>query len=374
MPAITSEKTVKRIFNQSPKLRRACKYLTRRFLSLPTPPESVNQDLSDFSCYSRGLRIALLGYGHVGKAFARLLERRRSAYPFRIVGIHTAHHGSAYDDRGLPVKPSYESASPSVDEFLDRSRPEVLIEVTTLNPVDGEPATSHIRTAFARGLHVITANKGPIAHAYRSLIAEARARQVEFRFESTVMDGTPLFNQFRNNLPGVKLLGFAGVLNSTTKVVLAAMERGLSMADGVHEAQQMGITEADAHYDLEGWDSAAKAAAIANVLMHADARPQQVRRQGIVDLTVAEVIAAAAERKSYVLVSRGELMDDTVQLQVGPELVSESDLLTTPRGTSNVILLYTDLMGTLATVSLDPGVEQTAYGLFADLVDIARSV
>ena len=178
------------------------------------------------------MRLALIGFGNVGKAFARLLEFKRASYPFRIVAIHTARHGTAYSDRGLSVEPEFGSAAASVEEFLDRARPEVTIELTTLNPSDGEPAVSHIRASFARGAHVVTANKGPIAHAYAALCAEARLAGVEFRFESTCMDGAPVFNMVRNNLPGVKILGFTGVLNSTSKIVVAAMRRGLSMEDG----------------------------------------------------------------------------------------------------------------------------------------------
>jgi homoserine dehydrogenase len=320
------------------------------------------------------LRVALIGYGNVGKAFARLLLAKRGVYPFRIVGIHTKRHGTAYDAKGLGVDPAFGPAAPSVEEFLDHSQPDVLIEITTLAPNTGEPAISHIRAAFQRHLHVITANKGPIAHAYAVLAAEARAAQVEFRFESTVMDGAPVFNKVRNNLPGITILGFTGVLNSTSKIVVAAMERGLSMADGIQEAQALGVAEADASYDIQGWDSAAKAAALANVLMDARVTPQQVERRGIERLTTADAMIAAQSGQTTLLVSRGERRDNSVHLQVQPERIPQTDLLATAKGTSNLLLFHTDLMGTVGTVSINPGVEQTAYGLFSDLVDIARSV
>ena len=151
------------------------------------------------------MRIALIGYGSVGQAFARLLERQRRRFPFRITAIQTRQR-TAYDPHGLPLEPAWGPPSP-VGEFLDRAAPEVVIEITSLNPVDGEPAISHIRAAFARGLPVITANKGPIAHAYSALRAEAAARHILFRFESTVMDGSPVFNLVRNSLPGVAIDG-----------------------------------------------------------------------------------------------------------------------------------------------------------------------
>ena len=262
----------------------------------------------------------------------------------------------------------------AIDEFLNRARPEVMIEISPLEPETGEPAITHIRGAFARGCHVITANKGPIAHAYADLSMEAKRAGVEFRFESTVMDGSPVFNMTRHCLPGCQLHGFKGVLNSTTKIVIQAMRDGHSMEEGIAEAQRLGIAEADASADIEGWDSAAKVAALANVILNARTNPNEVQRTGIGHLTTAELVAWKAEGKTVCLVCRGRRTPDGLQLSVKPEVLPDTDLLATLRGTSNFLLFETDLMGEVGVVSIDPGVEQTAYGLFSDLVDIARSI
>lgn len=319
------------------------------------------------------MRVALIGFGNVGRAFALLVERQRAVYPFRIVGAHT-RHGTIVDHNGLPSGAPLGPAMSTIEEFLDRARPEVAIEITTLSPETGEPAISHIRAAFARGCHVITANKGPIAHAYAALNAEARKAGVEFRFESTVMDGAPVFNMVRNNLPGVKVLGFTGALNSTSKVVIDAMREGKSMEDGIRKAQRMGIAEADAAFDIDGWDSAAKTAALANVLLGASATPRDVERRGIRRLNPERVRNLAEQGKTVVLISRARLTAEGIRLRVRGELLEETDVLASVRGTSNILLLHTDLMGTVGTVSISPGVHQTAYGVFSDLVDIAKSL
>ncbi len=320
------------------------------------------------------MRLALIGYGSVGKAFARLLEMKKSVYPFRIVAIHT-RHGSAYQAKGTGVEPQFGPAAPSVDAFLDHARPDVAIEITTLNPESGEPAISHIRSAFSRNIHVITANKGPIAYAYSALCDEAKRRGVEFRFESTVMDGAPVFNTVRNNLPGLTIHGFTGVLNSTSKVVVQAVQRGETFEDGVRAAQQMGIAEADASFDLDGWDSAAKTAALANVLMNAGTTPQAVERTSLRDFSPEQLRTLAGQGKTVMLVSRATRNEDgSLRLQSAPEVIETTDLLATAHGTSNFLLLHTDLMGTVGTVLIEPRVEQTAYGVFQDLVDIARTV
>ena len=320
------------------------------------------------------MRIALIGYGNVGRAFAHLLEAQRERYPFRIVGIHTARHGTAYDDAGLPPAPQFGPAAASVDEFLDRAKCEIVAEITTLNPADGEPALSHIRSAFARGRHLVTANKGPIAHAYAALRDQAKDSGLEFRFESTVMDGGPVFNMVRKNLPGVKVLGFTGILNSTSKIVIEAMREGKSMQDGIQEARRLGITEADASYDIDGWDAAAKTALLANVLMDARVTPQDVDRRGISRLTPERMLELKKAGKTVSLVSRARIGSSGVRTRVRAEVMNESDLLASIEGTSNLLLIHTDLMGTVGTLVIKAGVQQTAYGLFSDAVDIAETI
>jgi homoserine dehydrogenase len=320
------------------------------------------------------LRLALIGYGKVGRAFARLIEAKRSAFPFRITGVHTLRHGTAVGLHGLPLEPEFGPAAVSVDAFLAASRADIMVELTPLNPQSGEPAISHIRAAFARGMHVVTANKGPVAFAYSVIREEARRAGLEFRHEAVTMDGTPVYNLVRNNLPGVTVLGFSGALNSTTKVILELMLEGRTLEQGVLEAQRRGVAEADPWFDIDGWDSAAKAAALANVLMDARLTPAEVDRKGIGQITPEKLLEIDRSGKRVVLVSRARRVRDRVKLRVRAEVLDKSDVLTSVRGSSNILLLETDLMGQLGVFTLNPGLEQTAYGLFADVVDIARSL
>ena len=320
------------------------------------------------------MRLALFGYGNVGRALARLLASQRKTYPFRIIAIQTLRHGTAFDQRGLPVEPRFGAYVNSIDEFLDRARPEVVVELTTLNPATGEPAISHIRAAFARRMNVVTANKGPIAHAYADLKEEAQRAGVGFRFESTVMDGAPVFNLVRNTLPGCRIRGFTGVLNSTTNVVIEALRAGRTFQEGIEEARRIGITEADASFDTEGWDAAAKTAALANVLMDARVTPLDVDRRGIGRLTPEKLLTLKSQGKTVRLVSRARTSAAGVKLRVRAEVIPETDVLASARSTSSLLLFDTDLMGTIGMLEINPGVEQTAYGVFSDLVDIAKTL
>lgn len=320
------------------------------------------------------MRLALIGYGNVGKAFARLLEKKRDVFPFRIAGVYTQRRGSAIDPKGLPLEPEFDSTPTTVERFLEATRAEIVVEVTPLNPITGEPATSHVRSAFERGMHVVTANKGPVAFAYHELHEEARRLGLEFRHEAVTMDGTPVFNLVRNNLPGVTIMGFAGALNSTSKVVVEALRRGLTLDEGIKEAQELGVAEADPWFDIDGWDSACKAAALANVLMDARVTPEQVDRRGISNLTPEKLAEIEGKGKTIALLSRAHRGKDGVKLRVRAEVLDREDILVSMRGTSNLLVLETDLMGSLGVFTLRPGVDQTAYGIFSDVVDIARCV
>jgi len=315
-------------------------------------------------------RLALIGYGNVARALARLLRAQHGRYPFRITGIQTARHGTAVSSRGLDLEPDFGPAAASIEDFLEAAQANVAVELTTLNPATGEPAISHIKAAIAHGMHVVTANKGPIAHAYADLRDLAMRRGVKLRFESAVMDGAPVFNLVRHNLPGVRVLGFTGALNSTSKLVIEAMERGGSFEEGLAAARKLGIAEADSTFDVEGWDSAAKTAALANVLLDARTTPQAVSTRGITRLTTERVQELARAGKTVRLISRARRGSSGLTLRVRAEVLDRNDVLASVQGTSNILLLHTDLMGTIGTVSVSPAVEQTAYGVFADLVDV----
>ncbi len=152
------------------------------------------------------------------------------------------------------------------------------------------------------------------------------------------------------------------------------MREGKSLKDGVEEARRLGITEADASYDIDGWDAAAKTALLANVLMDARVTPQDVDRRGIGRLTPERMLELKKARKTVSLVSRARIGSSGIRTRVRAEVLNENDLLACIEGTSNLLLIHTDLMGTVGSVAIKAGVEQTAYGLFSDAVDIAETI
>jgi homoserine dehydrogenase len=344
------------------------------------------------------LFLLLAGYGNVARRFVTLLDETRPALNALgiepvIAGVVTRRHGSvlqeASEDAGLDAitiaqrlteSRGRESASvSSALEWFARScsqhvKARVLIETTTLDIRSGEPAISHVRAAFATGTHVVTANKGPVAFAYRALADEAAAAGVEFFFEGAVMDGIPIFNLVRETMPAVTIRGFRGVVNSTTNYLLTALERGESFERALADMQAAGVAEADPSLDVDGWDAAAKAAALANVWLDAHTTPIAIPRAGIGPETAARAQAARAAGRRLKLVARGSGLGRNATVGVALEEVEPDDPLAILDGQANALELDTWPLGKTVIMQRGGGLEKTAYALLTDLIAVARRI
>jgi homoserine dehydrogenase len=336
-------------------------------------------------------RLALLGFGNVGRALARLLQRKetelkdRYGITFSVTGIATGRHGIAINqagldlDKALALVESGQSLSqitlfPVSDsmDFIRKCPADVLFENSPVNHQNGEPAVTHIRTALERDMHAITANKGTVVHAYRELTKLAEKMGRKFYFESTVMDGAPIFSLFRSALPAAQVLGFRGILNSTTNIILGSMENGGSFEEAVKYTQSIGLAETDPSADVDGWDAAIKVAALVTVLMDIPFKPQQVERTGIRGITAEKIATAKADGKRWKLVCTAERDGANVKACVAPELVSPDSSLYNIAGSSSIIEFKTDVLVNLSITETDPTPANTAYGLLADFVNAVR--
>jgi len=337
--------------------------------------------------------LILVGYGNVAQRFVTLLEEERRTLArtygasVRIVGVATRRHGQIYSAKGLTTKTLASSLRGTMSggdtlmflrDALHRSRSAarqqrlVVVETTTLDVKDGEPAASYIRAALGGGAHVVTANKGPAACAYGALRRAAARANRRWLFEGAVMDGVPIFNLARETMPAVRILGFRGVVNSTTNFMLTAMEQGRAFDNALREMQAQGIAEADASLDVDGWDAAAKTAALANVLLDARLTPAAIDREGISHESAARAVRTRAAGRRLKLVARAARKGRRVAARVGLEELDGSDLLAEVEGQQNALILQTDLLGEIAIVQRGGGLTQTAYALLSDLVTIAR--
>jgi homoserine dehydrogenase len=338
--------------------------------------------------------LVLVGFGNVGQRFARLLAERShtldAEYDLqpRIVGIATRRHGSVFSAGGIDVGAALHDAAagralgstgddaPSriIRQLAGCDGPlRVVVETTTLAIADGQPAIRHIEAALEAGCHAVTANKGPAAFAYRRLRDRAECAGRSFLFEGAVMDGVPVFNLVRETMPAVAVLGFRGVINSTTNHILTALENGEEFAPALARMQSEGIAEADASLDVDGWDAAAKTAALANVLMHAELTPHLVDRTGIGPesaIPAREAVRRGARLRLVASAARNE--GGEIVAAVRPIELPGDDLLSGLRGTANALVLQTDLLGEVAIHQLGGGLTMTAYALLSDLITIRR--
>jgi homoserine dehydrogenase len=186
------------------------------------------------------------------------------------------------------------------------------------------------------------------------------------------MDGAPIFSLFREALPGANLLSLRGILNSTTNMILTLMERGESFEQAVAYCQSIGIAETDPSGDIDGWDAAVKVAALVTVLMDFPFKPQQVRRQGIRELTPQDISRAEKDGKRWKLVCSACKEGETVDAYVRPEQLEPSSPLFSVDGTTSVVQFKTDVLGDLSVIEADPGPHTTAYGLYADFLNSVR--
>ena len=346
----------------------------------------------------RSYNLCFLGFGNVNRTLVRLFENRandlreRYGIEFRITGVASRRLGWHARPEGIDVTDALTlgarsreghdfsradkalaggASAAEVRSWLKAAKADVLFEATSLYVENGQPAIDHIRAALEHGAHAITANKGPIVHAYHELRDLAARQGKRFLFESTVMDGVPIFSLF-DELPAIHLQGFHGILNSTTNVILSEMEQGLTFDEALKKAQQLGIAETDATHDIDGWDAAVKTAALITVLMDVPIRLDQIDRDGIRDLTASAVRNAKRDGWPFKLVCRAKRTATGVEASVKPEKVLSTQPMAKIASASSYVYFETDIFPGLAITEENPGLYATAYGLLADFIRAIR--
>jgi homoserine dehydrogenase len=346
------------------------------------------------------LSLVLIGFGNVARRFIRLLGETadRLDFTWKVVGISTRHHGSVVDVAGIDTRRAL--ATVDASQSLDRLDPAprersgidvirqvadlladdaaerrlVIIETTVLDIDRGEPASSHVRAALEGQAHVVTANKGPVAFAYHELEALAESVDRIFFFEGVVMDGVPVFNLVRETMPAVVVEGFRGVINTTCNFILSELERGKDFDQAVAEMQARGIAEADPSLDVDGWDAAAKTAALVNVLMGSVVTPHHVARVGIREITGPDVREALGRNQRIRLVASATRQGGKVKARIEPELLDHHDPLAGVGDLQNALYLQTDLLGEIGIVQRSGNLTHTAYALVTDLARISQRI
>jgi len=338
------------------------------------------------------MRLLFVGFGTVAQGLSELLIGKkeelgqRYGLDWKVTGVVDMLKGSAHDPDGLDLEEIMtmvadgRSISDSPDggcdwdamTMIERAEADAMLEVTYTDIKTGQPATDHIRAAFARGMHVATTNKGPLALFSNELAEMAAANGVRFFYEGTVMAGTPLLNLIRETLAGSAISEMKGILNGTTNYILTQMEAGMDYATALKQAQELGYAEAVPDADVLGWDALAKVTILANVVFGASLSPDDSPCTGITEITPDEIAAAAASGKRHKLIGRVWRDGGTVHASVAPQLVDLDHPLAGVGGATNAMTITTDTLGDVTIVGPGAGRRETGFSLLNDLISIAK--
>jgi homoserine dehydrogenase len=321
--------------------------------------------------------IVLAGFGHVGRAFFRLIAEKRPLLLDRYdldlsVRAVIRSGGGRVSSGGLDADLSSVNWDPGVklESTLRNMSPGILVEALPSSLKTGEPALSVVRKALGQGWHVVGASKGPLVTDFQGLTSLARGNRVEFRYGAATGAALPTIDVGRRSLAGAEILKIDGILNGTSNFILTRMGEGADYAAALAEAQAKGIAEPDPSLDVGGWDSAAKLVIIANTILEASFSLEDVQVGGIADFIKFAIGRARAEGKKMKLLARFIRRGEAGSLKVAPEVIEPSHPLYGVDGTNKGVAFFTDSMGTLVLTGGKSDPRGAAAALLRDLIGI----
>lgn len=334
------------------------------------------------------MRLLLLGFGNVGQGLADLFIEKekvlldKHGLKIDVVGISDMLKGSIYNASGINLKEALDLAKSggSLSELPDKfdgdalsmiktADADMMVEATYTDIKTAEPATSHIRAALEKGMHVTTTNKGPTALFFQELADLAKKKNAKFLYEGTVMSGTPLLNLIRETLAGCHITEMKGILNGTTNYILSKMEEGLAYDDALKKAQELGYAEAVPDADVLGWDALAKVTILANSVFGVKCKPDDFPCDGITKITADAITEAKADGKRYKLIGRVWRDGDNIKASVAPMQVEMTHPLAGIMGATNAMTISTDALGDVTIVGPGAGRIETGYSSLIDIIN-----
>jgi len=321
---------------------------------------------------SEPVRLALLGCGTVGREVVRLLHEHaedltaRIGAPLEVAGIGVRRPGR---DRGpLPVDPALFTTDAL--GLVKREDVDVVVEV-----VGGiEPARGWLVEALRSGKSVVTANKALLAEDGRTLHDAATEGGADLYYEASVAGAIPLLRPLRESLHGDRVTRVTGIVNGTTNYILSSMDAsGAGFAEALEEATALGYAEPDPTADIEGFDAAAKAAILASLAFHTRVTAADVYREGITEVTAADVASAKEMGCTIKLLCLAERWDDSVSVRVHPAMIPRSHPLASVGDAFNAVFVEAVAAGQLMFYGRGAGGAPTASAVLGDIVAVARN-
>jgi homoserine dehydrogenase len=334
------------------------------------------------------MRLLLIGCGNVGKAFVKLLAMKKeylesNNIDLKLCGILTSK-GGLYEPLGLDCHSLYKylegqgclSNHPLYNEEVDISffiekGMDAVVLATPTNKDTGEPGIGYIHRSLESGLHVITADKGPVLLAYKELKEIAIKNNVQLGIGCTTGGALPAINAGLIDLAGADIYKIQGVLNGTTNFIIDEMEENsLSYEEALKKAQNLGIAETNPALDVEGWDTATKLLILSNVLMRSNKTLKDIKVEGITRLTVNELQEARNEGRKYKLIGTALKKHTSVEISVKLEQIDDSSEFYPVSGKNKAVKYYSDTLGELTVIGGASGVIPAAASLLRDILNI----
>lgn len=338
------------------------------------------------------MRIAIIGYGGVGKALVQLLVDKKHYLKLKSIDIQLNYvigsRGGIYVPKGIECNDLAEFSKNEKDitKFIPGGNKEVnfdlilrngdvdaIIEMTPTNKETGEPGMRHITRALENKIHVITSNKGPILLAYKKLNKIAIKNNVQLAIGCTTGGALPSINGGIIDLAGSEITSIEGVLNGTTNFIINEMkEKACSYYDSLKKAQQLGIAETDPTLDVEGWDTASKLLILTNVLMNEEKTLKDIKVEGITNLKSKDVADALKEGKKYKLIGKTIKTADGIEMSVKLEKLQKEHPLYGVDAKNKAVRYVSDTLGELTIIGGASGVTPAAASILRDLININR--
>jgi homoserine dehydrogenase len=322
------------------------------------------------------LNVAVLGCGSVGSQVVRLLTEQAGDLTARVgAPIHLV--GVAVRRIDAPREVVVPDGLLTTDAAALVARDDVDLVVEVIGGI--EPARTLILSALENGASVVTANKALLADDGPTLFEAAEKAGRDLYYEAAVAGAIPILRPLRESLAGDRVSRVLGIVNGTTNFILDKMDTtGAGFHEALEEAQELGYAEADPTADVEGFDAAAKAAILASLAFHSRVTAADVHREGITDVTAAD-IASAREMGSVVKllaiaeIATGANGDEGISVRVHPAMIPRSHPLASVREAYNAVFVESDAAGQLMFYGPGAGGAPTASAVLGDLVTVARN-
>lgn len=303
------------------------------------------------------MKIAVLGYGTVGRGVVDIIENR----------VSTVEVARILD---LPDRCVEPRMTPNFDDIVEDPTIEVVVEC-----MGGlEPAHTFISRALAAGKSVVTSNKAVVAEYFEEFVSLANANKAGFLIEASVGGGIPWIASIAKVRRIDEVSSFSGIMNGTTNYIIDSMaKQDLDFDVALGRAQELGYAERDPSADIDGIDVRNKTIISASVAFDV-ACTKDLPVTGLRTITKRDMVMFKHKGLTVKLFGRGVQRDGRYAVAVEPVAVSSQSMEAAVPSNFNLVSLEGTTVGALKFYGQGAGSLPTGNAMVQDVLDIAAGV